>query len=147
MEGNFQSRINQNEGSIAKLVTVKIREIIWDWKARPTESNQICELHMLASMIGTFQPTTRLEYWYCSLDTDGTYHVDALKEKIDKPSTTRREAIIQWVYEVLIKVTCFIWRANLHHIPTKCGLQKRGITLFLQYVVILISLLKIPIML
>lgn len=73
---------------------VKTREIIWDWKARSTEANQTRELHMLASRIGNYQPSMRLDYWYYNLTTDRTYHVDASREKIDKLSITPREAII-----------------------------------------------------
>lgn len=84
-------------------------------------------LQMLLSTIGGFQPTREANKWKCNLSSDGVYHMNTLRAKIDQLEPANSEVIIPWIHDVPIKVITFIWRANLWRILTNVALRRRGI--------------------
>lgn len=81
----------------------------------------------MASKVKVFHPNSQHDKWVCNISGDVIYHVNVVREQIDKVSTITEGMTIEWIQEVPIKVLCFIWRANLKGILTACALQKRGI--------------------
>ncbi|CAI9263399.1 unnamed protein product [Lactuca saligna] len=66
--------------------------------------------------------------WKCGLTPYGSFTVNALRLKWDyRPPLTNTK--FQWIKEIPLKVSCFIWRANLGRIPTTMELVKRGVNI------------------
>ncbi|CAI9303946.1 unnamed protein product [Lactuca saligna] len=101
----------------------------WEWKSTPRTVDQISEINMLTNTVGDYQLMDGRDKWRCTLSSDGAFHVDALRFKIDCWNIPLMETHLKWIHEIPLKVTCFIWRANLDRIPTACALLKRGIQL------------------
>nr|KAJ0197364.1 hypothetical protein LSAT_V11C700352090 [Lactuca sativa] len=101
----------------------------WEWKSTPRTVDQISEINMLTNTVSDYQLIDGRDKWRCTLSSDGAFHVDALRFKIDCWNIPSMETHLKWIHEIPLKVTCFIWRANLDRIPTACALLKRGIQL------------------
>ncbi|CAI9281688.1 unnamed protein product [Lactuca saligna] len=84
---------------------------------------------MLTTTVRDYQLMDGRDKWMCTLSSDGVFHVDALRFQIDCSNIPSMETHLRWIHEIPLKVTCFIWRANLDRIPTACALLKRGIQL------------------
>ncbi|KAI3517218.1 hypothetical protein L1887_16430 [Cichorium endivia] len=100
---------------------------LWDWKARPTSSEQVSNLNALVSLLGLFQPNQSLDQWTYALADDGKFHVDVLRHKLDSLRVPSPENVVMWTHEVPKKVMCFVWRAYLRRIPSATGLHHRGV--------------------
>nr|KAJ0216241.1 hypothetical protein LSAT_V11C300125010 [Lactuca sativa] len=103
--------------------------INWEWKSAPRTPELVSEINMLASRIRDFQTVQGNDKWVCTLSSDGIFHVDRLRIQIDRWNLPTLETPLKWIHEIPLKVTCFMWRANLERIPTACALLKGGIQL------------------
>nr|KAJ0215457.1 hypothetical protein LSAT_V11C300123840 [Lactuca sativa] len=103
--------------------------INWEWKSAPRTPELVSEINLLASRIRDFQIAQGNDKWVCTLSSDGIFHVDRLRIQIDRWNLPTLETPLKWIHEIPLKVTCFMWRANLEKIPTACALLKRGIQL------------------
>lgn len=63
----------------------------------------------------------------CSLSSDGAFHVGVLRRRIEDSGSTPSIGVIDWIYEVLVKLNCFGWRANLGCILVLVELEARGL--------------------
>ncbi|CAH1427158.1 unnamed protein product [Lactuca virosa] len=68
------------------------------------------------------------DYWHCSLTSDGSFIVKALRKLWDF-SPPIANGKFTWLKEIPIKVMCFIWRARLGKIPSATALSSRGVVL------------------
>lgn len=66
-------------------------------------------------------------WWKCALTDDGNYHVGAIRSKLDSMEPANNEEIIPWIHEIPIKVSTFVWRANLVRIPSNNALNRRRV--------------------
>ncbi|XP_023732085.1 uncharacterized protein LOC111879884 [Lactuca sativa] len=64
--------------------------------------------------------------WTCPLSSNGNYQVNTLRRKLDSCSSVDIGRF-EWVKEIPIKVSTFIWRAKQERIPTSVALSKRGV--------------------
>nr|KAJ0188467.1 hypothetical protein LSAT_V11C900489130 [Lactuca sativa] len=104
----------------------------WIWRLKVDNSglwSKISEINMLTTTVRDFQLMNGRDKWMCTLSSDGVFYVDALRLKIDCWNMPLVETPLRWIHEITLKVTCFMWRANLDRIPTACALLKRGIQL------------------
>nr|KAJ0217916.1 hypothetical protein LSAT_V11C300139550 [Lactuca sativa] len=67
--------------------------------------------------------------WKCGITVDGEFQVAALRRVIDKPQKQVMMDRVEWIREVPIKVTSFIWRALQKRIPSLRALMRRGLYL------------------
>nr|KAJ0224075.1 hypothetical protein LSAT_V11C200069590 [Lactuca sativa] len=98
----------------------------WEWKSTPRTVDKISEINMLTNTVGDYQLMDGRDKWRCTLSSDGVFHVDALRFKIDCWSIPSMETHLKCIHEIPLKVTCFIWRANcnipLLHVSQYCPL-------------------------
>nr|KAJ0209961.1 hypothetical protein LSAT_V11C400220670 [Lactuca sativa] len=47
------------------------KSIIGEWKSYPNNEDQVNELDVITSWIGTFQPNNRSDNWVCTISRDG----------------------------------------------------------------------------
>lgn len=89
----------------------------WEWRSTPAASaEQIHSLRMLYDVIGEHQRTPEPDTWNCDncpLSEDGTFHVEAIRLKIDNVEPANNEVTIPWIRDIPLKVNTFIWEANL----------------------------------
>nr|KAJ0189872.1 hypothetical protein LSAT_V11C800399360 [Lactuca sativa] len=116
---------------------VQIEGLTWDWRSPPVSEDQVHNLNIISSKIGTFQPTGRLDHWKCDLSNDGKYHVDVLRQIIDHTQLAANEGVIPWIHEVPIKrrgvsITstlcgyCSLADEDVDHILMRCHLASTG---------------------
>ncbi|KAI3749677.1 hypothetical protein L2E82_20293 [Cichorium intybus] len=68
-----------------------------------------------------------METWRCSLTTNGSYTVEALRRRIDQNPCLDGNSKATWCREIPIKVLGFVWRAVLGRIPSADALSSRGV--------------------
>lgn len=100
---------------------------MWDWRSPLTTDEQIHSFRRLSTAIGAFCLTLGKDIWRCALTCDGEYHVGALRSKLDNMELANNEEIIPWIHDIPIKVSAFVWRANLGRIASNNALNRRGV--------------------
>lgn len=104
--------------------------LTWNWQRDIKQDEHHKALLTLSSRIGIFQPRTGEDCWKCSISEDDGYQACYHRRLIDSPRARDPcESVINWTHDVPIKVTCFLWRANLRRLPTTYALMKRGMTI------------------
>lgn len=103
--------------------------INWEWKSTPRTMDQISEINTLATTVCDFQAMPGRDKWVFTISSDGIFHIDVLRMKIDRWNMPSFETLLKWIHEIPLKVTYFMWWENLDRIPTTCALLKRGIQL------------------
>lgn len=58
---------------------LRIGEQNQEWKSYPNNEDQVNELDVITSWIGTFQPNNRSDNWVCTISRDGEFHVDCMR--------------------------------------------------------------------
>ncbi|KAL4590329.1 hypothetical protein LXL04_003257 [Taraxacum kok-saghyz] len=80
---------------------IKANQLQWDWKSQRLAESLTRDRKLSAG------------YWRGRL--------------VLQPCRGWKLPVIKWTHDVPIKVSCFIWRANMGRIPTACDLMKRGV--------------------
>ncbi|KAL4578243.1 hypothetical protein LXL04_014363 [Taraxacum kok-saghyz] len=110
---------------------IKTTQIQWEWRSSTAAETLTQDINILSTRIGNFRPSIGEDGWICNLAEDGNFRVRDLRQAIDTTQLgASMEDIINWTHDVPIKVSCFIWRANLGRILTSCALMKRGIQIY-----------------
>ncbi|KAL4578242.1 hypothetical protein LXL04_014362 [Taraxacum kok-saghyz] len=110
---------------------IKTTQIQWEWRSSTAAETLTRDINILSTRIGNFRPSIGEDGWICNLAEDGNFRVRDLRQAIDTTQLgASMEDIINWTHDVPIKVSCFIWRANLGRILTSCALMKRGIQIY-----------------
>lgn len=87
----------------------------------------MCDIEGLTNRVCNFQTVAQSDKWVCNMSSDGIFHVNALRTRIDWRNLMTGEVTINWTHEIPLKVNCFMWRAKLDRIPTACALLRRSI--------------------
>ncbi|CAH1427794.1 unnamed protein product [Lactuca virosa] len=102
----------------------------WRWKSRPNTFGLTSDLEHLSKEIAPTRLQPSLDYFSCCLNSDGIYNVASLRVKLGhKLLTSTSQIHIKWSKLIPIKVSSFVWRAVLRHIPSAEALGHRGIKL------------------
>lgn len=99
----------------------------WDGKSIPISEDQVRELSLITSWVGDTKINKNPDKWICIISPNGNFHVDCMRQNIDKPSNLGSVERIEWIPEIPNKVACFVSRENMEKIPTTTGLVKRGV--------------------
>nr|KAJ0223556.1 hypothetical protein LSAT_V11C200099040 [Lactuca sativa] len=62
--------------------------ITQEWKSSPSSNSQAREFDELAFKVESFLPNTEPDRWVCNISGDGVYHVNVVREQIDKESSS-----------------------------------------------------------
>ena len=65
--------------------------------------------------------------WESEFQIDDQLCMAALRVRIDRATHMIPNGVFQWRKCILIKLSCFIWRARMDHIPTAVALDQRGV--------------------
>ncbi|XP_052622021.1 uncharacterized protein LOC128127534 [Lactuca sativa] len=103
--------------------------LVWNWKSSPTSPDERSQLEAIIARAEVHHPLSRRDKWICNLSHDGTFQVRSLRSQIDERNESSDEAVIDWIHDIPIKVSCFMWRAVLDRLPTATTLIRRGIQL------------------
>lgn len=99
------------------------------WRTSPSSHDALTELNQLKEDLRYCSLSYSRDSWGCALSSNGVYSVGSLRPFIDNTDSVSPGAPITWVKEIPIKVSCFVWRAQLGRIPTAEALIKRGVRL------------------
>lgn len=80
-------------------------------------------------MIAPFSHCSFDDSWTCNLAPDGHFSTKLIQSKVDLYPSCSLCPRVLWLKTIPIKVTCFIWRASMGHIPSVMALKSRGVSI------------------
>lgn len=110
---------------VSDRITMQGRQ--WAWRSNPCAADEIDQMYNLDKALNSYYPSNREDTWRCVLNSTGSFTVGAIREIIDNYGVTRSSINVQWLKEIPLKVTCFVWRALLGKIPSAEALIRRGV--------------------
>lgn len=99
------------------------------WKQQSNIHVEIDDVAMLQQAISSFSLSDVAGTWKSTLYFDGKCYMNDLRSLIDSFVTESMYNVMIWVYLVLLKVNCFIWRGCIDKIPTASALSHRGLNI------------------
>ena len=104
------------------------------WYVCPSSAGLLVQYNLLLRDIANTTPSNGEDQFRCTLAPDGDYCVGLMRSRIENKSITNAgELRISWGKTVPIKVSAFIWRANMGRIPSAIELNRRGLKLGSTY--------------
>lgn len=100
----------------------------------PSSAGLSVQYNLLLRDIANTTPSNGEDQFRCTLASDGDYSVGLMRSRIkNKSITNASEPRISWGKTVPLKVSTFIWRANMGRIPSAIELNRRGLKLGFTY--------------
>lgn len=120
------SSIHNLQGKPDHILSLKTLPRVWNNIACSKKDLDKCGITI--NMVMEKQSTNEGDdlKWTCPLSSNGNYQVNTLRRKLDGCSSVDIGRF-EWVKEIPIKVSTFIWRAKQERIPTSVALSKRGV--------------------
>lgn len=104
------------------------------WYVCPSSAGLSVQYNLLLRDIANTTPSNGEDQFRCTLAPDGDYCVGLMRSRIENKSITNAgELRISWGKTVPIKVSAFVWRANMGRIPSAIELNRRGLKLGSTY--------------
>nr|KAJ0194141.1 hypothetical protein LSAT_V11C800435930 [Lactuca sativa] len=104
------------------------------WYVCPSSAGLLVQYNLLLRDIANTTPSNGEDQFRCTLAPDGDYCVGLMRSRIENKSITNAgELRISWGKTVPIKVSAFVWRANMGRIPSAIELNRRGLKLGSTY--------------
>lgn len=103
------------------------KTLYWQWKRNPVsplELTELCNLELLLQEVSLKAVTDR---WTWEGGSNSSFSVKRLREQWASEKYKEFVKDFKWCNWVPLKVALVAWRATLDKLPTKVGLQNRGI--------------------